>query len=355
MVARPVSHVAHIRWFHECNASHVADVGGKCASLGELIVAGMQVPAGFAVTTAAHELFLQDHDLRRREGELLAGLDYESVADVNAVRESLRGLVEGSELPAALVAAVSGAYRELCGGDAAVPVAVRSSAVSEDLAGASFAGQLETYLWVEGADDVLRNLRRCWGGFFTTEALVYRHEHGIAPGDVLMSVGVQRMVRARSAGVMFTLNPLNGDRSKVVIESTWGLGEPLVSGTVDPDRFMLDKVTLDVLESSIAEKQIEHRPDPASRSVVVASVEEPRRSAASISNAEAVELARLGKTIERHYGAPQDVEWAIDAETDAIFVLQARPETVWSRRERTPMVEKKGSALEYVLADLLGR
>jgi pyruvate,water dikinase len=133
------------------------------------------------------------------------------------------------------------------------------------------------------------------------------------------------------------------------------LGEPLVAGEVDPDRFSVDKVMLEVLEKSISDKPTEHRPDVARRQVVVAEVEGARRRVASISDAEAVELARLGKTIERHYGSPQDVEWAIDADTGSLLVLQARPETVWSRREREPTVQKKGSALEYVLADLLRR
>jgi pyruvate,water dikinase len=177
----------------------------------------------------------------------------------------------------------------------------------------------------------------------------------MAANQVLMSVGVQRMVRARSAGVMFTLNPLNGDRSKIVIESTWGLGEPLVSGEVDPDRFTVDKVTLGMLDKAIAAKRIEHRPDPEGRRVVVAEVDEERRAAPSLSDGEALGLARLGKTIERSFGRPQDIEWAIDADGDRVLVLQARPETVWSQRERPPTVAKKASALEYVLADLLGR
>lgn len=346
----------HIRWFQDCDASCANDVGGKCAGLGELISAGLSVPPGFAVTTAAHELFLDSHDLRGREAELLASLDYESLPEVSAASGRLRSMVEGSELPASTAAAVRAAYDDLSGGDGAtVPVAVRSSAVSEDLAGASFAGQLETYLWIDGADAVVEHVRRCWAGFFSPEALSYRRQQGVAPGDLLMSVGVQRMVRARSAGVMFTLNPINGDRSKVVIESTWGLGEPLVSGEVDPDRFTVDKVTLQVLQRSIGKKLIEHRPDVARRAVVVEDVDEERRQAASISDAEVIELVRLGKTIERHNGSPQDVEWAVDADSGSILVLQARPETVWSRRERSPTVKKKGSALEYVLADLLGR
>lgn len=350
-----MSDVTHIRWFQECSASSTREVGGKCASLGELIGAGLAVPPGFAVTTASHDLFLQSHGLRAREAELLASVDYQSLPDVTAASQELRSLVEGSELPASAAEEIRAAYSELCGEAEDVAVAVRSSAVSEDLAGASFAGQLETYLWVEGADAVVEHVRRCWGGFFTPEALTYRHEQKFDSQDALMSVGIQRMVRARSAGVMFTLNPINGDRSKVVIESTWGLGEPLVSGEVDPDRFVVDKVMLQVLESSIADKRIEHRPDPARRQVIAGDVDEDRRRAASLSDAEVVELARLGKTVERHYGRPQDVEWAIDADNGSLLVLQARPETVWSRRERQPTVQKKGSALEYVLADLLRR
>jgi pyruvate,water dikinase len=169
-----------------------------------------------------------------------------------------------------------------------------------------------------------------------------------------MSVGVQQMVPARSAGVLFTLNPVNGDRSKIVIESTWGVGEALVSGEVDPDRFTVDKVTLDLLSTVIGNKQVEHRPDPSGGGVVVGEIEADRRSLPSLSGEEAVALARMGKAIERHAGQPQDIEWAIDADGE-ILVLQARAETVWSQRERPPTVEKKGSALEYVLADLLNR
>jgi pyruvate,water dikinase len=202
---------------------------------------------------------------------------------------------------------------------------------------------------------VLDNARRCWGGFFTTQALSYRHRRGVPVEDVRMSVAVQRMVDARSAGVMFTLNPVNGDRSKVVIESTWGLGEPLVAGAVDPDRFTVDKVTLGLLTKSIGAKQIEHRPEPARGEVVIADVGAERRAQASISDDEVLALAKLGKEIEHHFDHPQDIEWAIDAGSGSVLALQARPETVWSQRERPPTVEKKKSALEYVLADLLSR
>ena len=298
---------------------------------------------------------MQSSDVRAREAELLASVDYESIPAVTAVSQELRSLVQSSELPRSAVDAIRGAYGELCGEAETLPLRCARAPSRKT--------------WPEPASRVScrpicgsRVPTPSWstcggagGGFFTPEALTYRHRQQVGSENALMSVGVQRMVRARSAGVMFTLNPINGDRSKVVIESTWGLGEPLVAGEVDPDRFVVDKVMLEVLEKSVSDKQIEYRPDLARRRVVVADVNEERRRAASISDAEAVELARLGKTVERHYGSPQDVEWAIDADGGSLLVLQARPETVWSRREREPTVQKKGSALEYVLADLLRR
>jgi pyruvate,water dikinase len=346
----------YVIWFDDCDTSSTGDVGGKCASLGELIHAELDVPPGFAVTTSAHRLFLDRNDLRRREGELLESLDYEDMRALQTAGEALRALVEETELPQEVVASVRASYAELAartGSDRAA-VAVRSSAVAEDLATASFAGQLQTFLWIEGEDAVVEHVRRCWSGFFTPEALAYRKRLEIPEDGALMSVGVQQMVNARSAGVMFTLNPVNGDRSKIMIESTWGLGEAVVSGAVNPDRFLVDKVTLDILERTIGSKDTEHRFDAAARSLVEAPVDDERRAASSLADDEIKEIARLGKQIERHYERPQDVEWAIDPE-GGLFLLQARSETVWSQRERPPLVEKSGSALDYVLADLLSR
>jgi phenol phosphorylase subunit beta len=338
-----------IVWFQDCDASFVPEVGGKCASLGELMRAGMRVPPGFAVTTAAHTRFLHEHDLRRHEQELLEGVDYERMSEVAEASRKLREYVEQCAVPAQVEQEIRTAYASM----EARPVAVRSSAIAEDMSTASFAGQLQTYLWIEGEDAVVEHVRRCWSGFFTPEALSYRKNLGIGEDEALMSVGVQRMVHARSAGVMFTLNPINGDPSKIAIEATWGLGEALVSGEVNPDRFMVDKVTLDVLDRTIGEKAIEYRPEGGK--VSAHPIEDERRTTASISEAEVVELARVGKEIERHYGRPEDVEWVIDAGRGELFVLQARAETVWSRRERPSLVEKKGSALDYVVADLLKR
>jgi pyruvate,water dikinase len=343
--------------FEECDARSVRLVGGKCASLGELLRAGLEVPPGFAVTTEAHELFLGTGELRAREEELLRNVDVEDVGALAETSRQLRAVVEEAPVPDEVAAEVKDAYAALGrrAGRDGLPVAVRSSATAEDMTAASFAGQLQTYLWITGEDAVVDSMRRCWSGFFTAEAISYRRRMDIPPEEALMSVAVQQMVDARSAGVMFTLNPVNGDRSKIMIESTWGLGEAVVSGEVDPDRFLVDKVILEVLERTIASKQLEYRLDQAVGRVVTAPVEDDRRAEASLSDPEVLALARLGKQIEKHYGRPMDVEWAVDAPSGDVFLLQARAETVWSQRERPSLVEKRGSALDYVLADLLGR
>jgi pyruvate,water dikinase len=342
-----------VLWFDDCDMASTPEVGGKCAHLGELIRAELDVPPGFAVTTTAHRFFIDRNDLRRREAELIDSIDYEDMGALQEASRELRALVEEAELPAEVVDAVRQRYSELTARGSA-SVAVRSSALAEDTATASFAGQLQTFLWVEGEDAVVEHVRRCWSGFFTPEALAYRKRLDVSEDNALMSVGVQQLVDARSAGVMFTLNPLNGDRAKIMMESVWGLGEGLVSGAINPDRFLVDKVTLDILERTIGSKDSEHRFDRAAGGVVEAPVDEERRAASSVSDDEIDRIARLGKQIERHYGRPQDVEWAIDG-SGALYVLQTRAETVWSRRERPPLVEKSGAALDYVLADLLSR
>jgi len=333
-------------WFKDCASAGALEVGGKGAGLGELVRAGLAVPPGFAVTTGAHESFLAANGLAGRERELLAGMDADDIASVNRVSEEMAGLTEAAAIPEQVARDVLAAYSELGG-----PVAVRSSARAEDLAGASFAGQLRTFLWIVGADEVLEHVRRCWAGFSSPEALTYRHRAGLDQ-ETLMGVCVQQMVDARAAGVMFTLNPINGDRSKIAIESSWGLGEVVVAGEVNPDRFIVDKVTLDILERAVGEKQLEYRFSRESGQVEQAAVEEERRTVLSLEDEDVARLARLGKEIERHHGRPMDVEWAVDRAGD-LFALQSRPETVWSQRKAAPVAAKRSSALDYVLAELM--
>jgi pyruvate,water dikinase len=243
----------------------------------------------------------------------------------------VRALVATVEVDDTLAASIQDAYRAL-GND--VAVAVRSSSAAEDSAEHSFAGEHDTYLWVHGADEVLARVRDCWASLFTTRAMEYRRKVGLAGGADTMAVVVQEMVPARAAGVFMTLNPENGDRSKVAVESVWGLGEPLVSGSATPDGFTLDKVTGDVVRRAVVDKPTELVRAADGNGTATVTVAEDRRKAPSLSESELVELLRLARLVERHFGCPQDGEFAIGPgeAPDNVYLVQSRPETVWSLR-----------------------
>ncbi|HEY5620783.1 MAG TPA: phosphoenolpyruvate synthase, partial [Candidatus Bathyarchaeia archaeon] len=227
------------------------------------------------------------------------------------------------------------AYRQLCKktGCDQVTVAVRSSATGEDLPDASFAGQQDTYLNVKGEDQLVHYVQKCWSSLYTPRAIFYREEKGFPHEKVLISVGVQKMVESKCSGVVFTLDPVNGDPSKIVIEATWGLGEALVAGHVRPDRFIVDKGTLQIVHKEIVPKNLEHVPNRATGLTVQQEVLPERRNVACLSDSEVVELAKLARDIEDHYGTPQDIEFALeqDKSGNAVHVVQSRPETFWSR------------------------
>ena len=295
--------------FDELHLDQVELVGGKCANLGELTQAGFPVPPGFAVTTAAYE----------RD-------------DIDA--------------------AVGEAYAELGRrtGLADPPVAVRSSAIAEDLPDASFAGVQDTYLWICGLDAVFDGIRRCWASFYNPEAIAYREAHGITRGG--MSVGIQYMVDARVAGVMFTINPVSGDRSSIAIDASYGLGSSVVGGEVTPDSFLVSKVTREIVRRQIGAKEIEVVADAEAATTVTRDVAAELRGQPCLTDEEIVRLADLGRRVEAHYGSPQDLEWAIDRGLDELFLLQSRPETVWSRRPRAQA--PTGSALAMITAAMTG-
>jgi pyruvate,water dikinase len=325
--------VSYILRFEDCRADDVSRVGGKCASLGALLEAGLPVPPGFAVTTDAYDAHLAASGLHGELAAELGRLDPGDVDALDACSERLRALIEASPIPAEVEQAIRGAYALLCASEGdEIPVAVRSSATAEDLPGASFAGQQDTYLWIVGADAVLAHVRRCWASLYTSRAIAYRHDQAFE-GAVLMSVAVQKMVRARSAGVALTLNPVNGDRSKIAIDSSFGLGETVVGGLVTPDSFIVDKVVLEIVKRTISPKQLEIVPDAASRGVVERAIEPERQLEPSLALEEVKAVARLAKQAEQHFGAPQDVEWALEPHADGPVLLQSRPETVWSKVE----------------------
>jgi pyruvate,water dikinase len=345
----------YVLWFDECDENSLPLVGGKNMSLGRMSGAGIPVPAGFALTTCAYEDFLASGGIQPKIMEALAEVDPEDIGTVQAAGKTARELIRATPVPGQVEQAIKDAYGKL--GEecnlAGLPVAVRSSATAEDLPGASFAGQQETYLWVMGPDEVAQATRNCWASLFTDRAISYRLKMGFPHEQVLISVGVQKMVNARSAGVLFTLNPLTGDRSKIVIDANWGLGESVVRGEVTPDNYLVDKVTFNVGRRTISPKTVEYVVEQMSGQVTQSEVPDERREQPCLNDEEILELTRLAKAIEKYYdGQPQDIEWAVDRDLpfpDSILILQSRPETVWSEKEVKPIVEPGKSVLDTIL------
>ncbi|HET9041322.1 MAG TPA: phosphoenolpyruvate synthase [Gemmatimonadales bacterium] len=338
--------------FGEVGLDDIGEVGGKNASLGELIAAlgpaGIRVPDGFAITAAAFRLHLSEAGLDRVIYTELDRLDVRDVTALATVGRGIRERVAAAPLPAGVAAQLEAAYRTLSAryGEALTDVAVRSSATAEDLPSASFAGQQESYLNVRGREALDRAVRSCFASLFTDRAIVYRVQNGFRHRDVALSVGVQKMVRSDlgSAGVIFTLDTESGFRDVVLITGAWGLGETVVKGRVRPDEFWVHKPTLreghrPILRREIAEKAVKlvyAEGGGASTREVRVSAED--RARAVLSDDEVLTLARWALAIEEHYTAqagrptPMDIEWARDGRTGEIFIVQARPETVHSQR-----------------------
>lgn len=327
-----------IAWFDEEHPDELALVGAKASGLGRLRRAGFPVPPGFTVTSAAFECSLERHGLTGRLQRLFAGLGEDPVALTEASARARDEIVDNGPHPE-VERAVRQAYRELVGrlDSHEVAVAVRSSASAEDLPGASFAGQQDTYLWVRGEDDVVNRVVWCWASLFTDRAVRYRLDRGYPVVGVTMAVAVQQMVLPVAAGVALSLDPRNGDRSKIVIDSAFGLGEAVVSGAVTPDHFTVDKVLMEIVGRTVSCKS--HECVVAGDRVGLRALEPERAAAPSLADSDIVRLARLVRRVEQHFGCPQDVEWAVVARPTGpprLVVLQSRPETVWSRDGAAP-------------------
>jgi pyruvate,water dikinase len=345
-------------WFEDCRKDSAPLVGGKCSSLGELINAGVRVPPGFALTTEGYRRFMAEAGIDREVASLLAGVDAEDIEALEKVSAQIRAVIEAQPFSIEIEDLVAECYRKLalrcC--MPAVPVAVRSSATAEDLPGASFAGQQDTYLWIRGVDDLLHHMRRCISSLYTGRAIAYRANKGYGGDQVGISVGVQKMANSYTAGVMFTIHPANGDRSVIVIDSNFGFGESVVSGEVTPDHFVVNKITLDIIDRTISQKQICYTVDAKTQTSQAIEVPFERQRVQSLIDDEITELAWMGKQIEKHYGRPMDIEWAVDKDLPAggnIFILQARPETVWSKKSQGSGASPGGSAMDYILSSLL--
>ncbi len=347
----------YVRWFEEIGAGDVAIVGGKNASLGEMFRAltprGVRVPDGFAVTTAGYRRFIASSALEKRIRDALGGVRRDDIKSLRRAGGAIRSAIAGAPMPDDLAREILDAYRRL-GADAAlgVDVAVRSSATAEDLPEASFAGQHETFLDVQGDSAVIDACRHCFASLYTDRAIVYRAEHGVAPASLALSIGVQRMVRSdlAAAGVAFTLDTETGFRDVVLVNASWGLGESVVQGAVNPDEFQVFKPTLragfrPILRRTLGTKEFKLVYDVGGgrmvRSVPVAPAD---RSRFCLDDDDVLQIARWACVIEDHYGSlkgrptPMDIEWAKDGRTGELFVVQARPETVESRVERDALL-----------------
>jgi pyruvate,water dikinase len=329
-------------FFNEATPADYDKLGGKGASLARMSVAQFPVPIGFCVTTDAYKDVLATTDLKNVLINQIQSIDYQQFSNLDRIAAEIRNQILQMAMPLEMEQNIRNAYQQLCqltNHQNDLPVAVRSSANAEDLPDASFAGQQDTYLWIVGEDAVLEHIKKCWASLFTARAITYRRDHKIAEETVLMSVVIQKMVNAKAAGVAMTLNPINGDRSKIVIDASWGLGETVVSGEVTPDHFLVDKVMMTILKSDIHHKHIEHVPDIAARRVVVQEIEKNRAKSACLSPSEVQLVCKMSRLVEKHYGCPQDIEWAIDLDLPEganLTLLQSRPETVWSQKKAAP-------------------
>jgi pyruvate,water dikinase len=333
-----------ILWLDRLRLSDLPEVGGKNASLGEMIghlaEAGVDVPGGFATTASAFRTFLDAAGLTARINARLDALDVDDVAALMDAGREIRGWVLAATLPAALESAIREAYAKMCReAGAEVAVAVRSSATAEDLPDASFAGQQETFLNVIGVDHVVEKVKDVFASLYNDRAITYRVHHGFAHADVALSATVQQMVRSDvgASGVLFTIDTESGFPDVVFITASWGLGEMVVQGAVNPDEFYVHKPTLAAGHHPILRRQLGSKrermvfSDQPGERVRIEPVPGPEQRRFCITDEDVVTLARHAVTIERHYGRPMDVEWGKDGITGRIYILQARPETVKSR------------------------
>jgi pyruvate,water dikinase len=343
-----------IGWFADVGLKDRSQVGGKGGSLGELQRGGIAVPPGFVVKTGGFRRFIEALEQKAALRTRIESLPVEDLAGATSLCSEVRIRIERSDLPTDVADEIAVAYAQLFNGRAHGPVAVRSSATTEDAADASFAGLQDTYLWVTNLEDLLLRVRSCWASLYSVESVTYRRRRGLAEDGVAMAVVVQEMVNARAAGVMFTRSPMTGDRSVITIEGAWGLGSAVVGGEVTPDRWVIGKITGEISVREVADKQHRHVP-AAGGGVQSVAVPAELRRAACLSDAEIQGLRTIGRQVERQYGHAQDIEWAVDQDTHALLLLQSRPETVWSNKDATPLTRPAADPLLHVMTIFGGR
>lgn len=315
-----------IYWFNELSKEDNELVGKKCANLGELTKAGFRVPLGFAMTLWAYKTFLAEtgaiEEIRQYFAEFSADPnDPKDMPKYTEASKVIRGIVESKTMPEDMALTTAQFYDKLCRetGIEDVPVATRSAGP------ASHPGQYESYLYIRGKAEVTTNIIRVWSSTFNTRSLVARARKGLALDYDPIGVAVLQMVDAKAAGIMFTAEPTTGESSKAVIEGNWGLGESVVSGAVSPDNWVIDKDKFNIIGHRLSTKLVEHIFDPVTGKVMNVDISPERRRIPCLCDEEAIELAKVGKSIEQHFCRAQDVEWAIDKDSN-IVILQTRPE-----------------------------
>jgi len=343
-----------VYWMRELTKSDLNVVGKKCANLGEMSNKGLPAPPGFALSVVGYERFMKETGVGQEIDKYLQKYSTETLkkaAEAEAASKAVRKMIEGKPMPEDMEKEIVGAYHTLCQeiGRDDVEVAVRSSGA------VSMPGQFETYLYVHGASEVIKNVIRCWGSTFTPRAIMFRAEKGLGIGIWPIGVAVIKMVNAKASGIMFTLNPVTGDRSKITIEGNWGLGESVVSGRIEPDRFKVNKITLEIEEKRLGRKEEEYIYDSKRRVTEFRAAPPERRSEFCLTDEEIIKLVNLGKQAEKLFGGePQDTEWAIDKDLppeENILLLQSRPETIWASKQKKG-VPRTTSALDYITSTL---
>lgn len=346
----------HIKMFREVGLKDVASVGGKNSSLGEMFNQlsgkGIKVPDGFATTASAFSYFITYNNLEKPLQELMQRLERKDYSNLKSIGSQARQLLLSAQIPSDLEKSIINAYKKLCG-ENYFEVAVRSSATAEDLPHASFAGQHESYLNIKGEKELIAAVQKCFASLYTDRAIKYREDNGFKHEQVLLSVGVQKMVRAdlACAGVGFTLEPESGFRDVIHLSGVWGLGENIVQGTVTPDEFFIFKPTLRQNKNAIIQKRLGDKNKTMIYALEknvssVINIETPvnKREQFVLDDKEITQLAKWTLAIEEHYSRPMDIEWAKDGVTNEIFIIQARPETVHS--QKNPFIIKEYKLLE---------
>ncbi|MBI5016302.1 MAG: PEP/pyruvate-binding domain-containing protein [Deltaproteobacteria bacterium] len=338
-------------WYNELEGSDFPLVGKKNANLGEMLKGGIRTSPGFALTLHANDLFITETGIK---AELARYLETLGEANLEACKKASAfsvGLIEAAAVPTAIVDEACAAYRKLCDHcrTADVPVAVRSSGA------VSMPGQMETYLNIRGERDLIAYIKKTWASAYHVEAITYRLNKGM--GFLLnIGVGVPKMVNSRVSGVVFTLNPLNGDRSKITVDVSYGLGEAVVSGLVTPDNYLIDKVTLNPIRSTKGSKEVKCVYNETGSDIQTVDVSAEDRNRFCVTPEELKEICRVSKAIDKYYGKPYDIEFAIDADLpfpENVIILQVRPESVWTKKQEQARTEPKKDAMDRIVSQLV--